>query len=189
MGRDPGPRHPTEHRPRAVATAPALRCHDQDSARGGRSITRYCPRSPPLPGRSMAGRSWSQNARLRATTTPGTWISWPGMEGRGRRRSSTSRLGRSIGAGWLQVGGYLSLSRHGAAVPAQLMSNGGILHVPRVAVSKEPKAVLEIRDGGSLLLAWAAARERFNAVLAGATPLRSPGQHCGRCAANCPVRI
>ena len=91
------------------------------------------------------------------------------------------KTGRGIGAGWLQVGGYLALSR--------LTVDGGILHVPRVAVSKEPKATLEMRDGGSLVQAWAAAKDRIDAVLAGAVALRSPGQHCGRCTANCPVRI
>ena len=91
------------------------------------------------------------------------------------------KTGRDIGAGWLQVGGYLALKSHTA--------DGGILHVPRVAVDREPKATLEMRDGGSLVRAWSAAKDRIDAVLAGAIPLRSPGQHCGRCASDCPVRI
>ena len=92
------------------------------------------------------------------------------------------KTGQAIGAGWLQVGGYL-------VVEGSSIDYGGILHVPRVAVSKEPTATLEIRDGGNLAEAWLTAKGRIDAVLAGATALRSPGQHCGRCAADCPVRI
>ena len=108
------------------------------------------------------------------------------------------KTGRDIGAGWLQVGGYLALFRsdkvlrtmaYGTPYDASNDVHGGILHVPRVAVSKEPKATLEIRDGYNLMQAWWTARSRYDDVLAGATPLRSPGQHCGRCAVNCPVRI
>ena len=96
------------------------------------------------------------------------------------------KTGRDIGAGWLQVGGYLSLWTNAYCVPKAC---GGILHVPRVAVSKEPKGTLEVRDWGGLVRAWETAKGRIDAVLAGATALRSPGMHCGRCSANCPVRI
>ena len=98
------------------------------------------------------------------------------------------KTGQRIGAGWLQVGGYIQLLGNETGVwPA--VECGGILHVPRVAVSKEAKATLELRDGRSLTAAWGTAKSRIDAVLAGATALRSPGQHCGRCSANCPVRI
>ena len=92
------------------------------------------------------------------------------------------KTGRDIGAGWLQVGGYLALE--GSSI-----DYGGILHVPRVAVSKEPAATLEVRPGAGLARAWSTAKGRIDAVLAGAPALRSPGQHCGRCAADCPVRV
>ena len=49
--------------------------------------------------------------------------------------------------------------------------------------------MLEIRDGGRLVQAWGAAKDRIDAVLGGATALRSPGTHCARCSAFCPVRI
>ena len=98
------------------------------------------------------------------------------------------KTGQGIGAGWLQVGGYIQLLGDESGVwPA--VEYGGILHVPRVAVSKEPKATLEVRHGDSLVQAWAVAKGRIDAVLAGATALRSPGQHCGRCVASCPVRV
>ena len=102
------------------------------------------------------------------------------------------KTGRDIGSGWLQVGGYLSL--HAAEVAQKNVfyvdqMSGGILHVPRVAVSKESTATLTIREGHELRRAWYTARERIEAVLSGATALRSPGQHCGRCSASCPVRI
>ena len=94
------------------------------------------------------------------------------------------KTGQGIGAGWLQVGGYLQLLGN-AGIDAGC---GGILHVPRVAVSKEPQATLDMRDAGALEAAWLTAKSRIDAVLAGATALRSPGLHCGRCAASCPVR-
>ena len=92
------------------------------------------------------------------------------------------KTGQSIGAGWLQVGGYL------AGNIETDVDWGAILHVPRVAVNKEPKATLEVRPGADLEWAWLTAKSRIDAVLAGATALRSPGQHCGRCEASCPVR-
>ena len=98
------------------------------------------------------------------------------------------KTGRDIGAGWLQVGGYIQmLGDEAGRWPA--VDDGGILHVPRVAVSKEPKATLEVRDSADLARVWRTAKSRIDAVLAGAMALRSPGQHCGRCSASCPVRI
>ena len=98
------------------------------------------------------------------------------------------KTGRGIGAGWLQVGGYIQmLGDEAGRWPA--VESGGILHVPRVTVNKEPKATLEVRDSADLTRVWRTAKSRIDTVLAGATALRSPGQHCGRCAANCPVRI
>ena len=97
------------------------------------------------------------------------------------------KTGRGIGAGWLQVGGYIQLLSDESGVwPA--VQCGGILHVPRVAVSKEVRATLEVRDSVGLTQAWLVAKSRIDAVLDGATALRSPGPHCGRCSANCPVR-
>ena len=98
------------------------------------------------------------------------------------------KTGRGIGAGWLQVGGYIQmLGDEAGRWPA--VDSGGILHVPRVAVSKEPKATLEVRNAADLARVWRTAKSRIDLVLRGAQALRSPGQHCGRCAANCPVRI
>ena len=98
------------------------------------------------------------------------------------------KTGRDVGAGWLQVGGYIQmLGDEAGRWPS--VDSGGILHVPRVAVSKEPKATLEVRDSADLEWAWLTAKARIDAVLAGATALRSPGLHCGRCTASCPVRI
>lgn len=92
------------------------------------------------------------------------------------------KTGYNIGAGWLQVGGYLTLD--GTSV-----DNGGILHIPRVKVGKETQGTLEIRPGHALANAWTINMVRFNAVMAGAAPTLSPGLHCGRCAkTNCPVR-
>ena len=98
------------------------------------------------------------------------------------------KTGRGIGAGWLQVGGYIQMlgEEAGRWPPVE---SGGILHVPRVAVSKEPKATLEVRDSADLARVWRTAKSRIDLVLRGAPALRSPGQHCGRCTANCPVRI
>ena len=95
------------------------------------------------------------------------------------------KTGQSIGAGWLQVGGYIHLLGAGVWPP---VDRGAILHVPRVSMSKEPKATLEVRYAADLRNAWTTAKSRIDAVLAGATALRSPGLHCGRCAVRCPVR-
>ena len=98
------------------------------------------------------------------------------------------KTGRDVGAGWLQVGGYLQLMSDEAGMwPA--VEWGGILHVPRVRVDVEPKATLEFGAAGELVRAWQAWGGRIRAVQSGATALRSPGQHCGRCSALCPVRI
>ena len=98
------------------------------------------------------------------------------------------KTGQGAGAGWLQVGGYIQLLGDESGVwPA--VECGGILHAPRTPVRKELIATLEIRDATGLEEAWEVARERIGAVLAGATALRSPGLHCGRCTASCPVRI
>ena len=69
------------------------------------------------------------------------------------------KTGRDIGAGWLQVGGYIQLLGDGVR---PVIDYGGILHVPRVAVSKEPKATLELRDGGDLRQAWRTAKDRID---------------------------
>ena len=95
------------------------------------------------------------------------------------------KTGQGIGAGWLQVGGYLQMMGDAGTD----VDRGGILHVPRVSISREPKATLEVRYGADLEWAWLTAKSRIDAVLAGATALRSPGQHCGRCTSRCPVRV
>ena len=73
------------------------------------------------------------------------------------------KTGQTTGAGWLQVGGYIQLlCGEGPAVEC-----GGILHVPRVTVSKEPKATLEVRYGADLSRAWLTAKARIDAGAGG----------------------
>ena len=113
----------------------------------------------------------------------------------GKRAIIDLKTGR-VGAGWLQVGGYLYLHlwqlrrpgeilRDPPAVPADY---GGILHVPRVKLSLEPMTRLELRPAELLIDAWNRARDRVEDVMSGAIATRSPGFHCNRCRALCAVR-
>ena len=98
------------------------------------------------------------------------------------------KTGAQIGAAWLQVGGYLSLYGDQAGVwPAA--ANGGVLHVPRTRIDRDLKGTLELRRGLSLSTAWLQNTARIYEVMGGALPTRSPGLHCARCAADCPVRV
>ena len=92
------------------------------------------------------------------------------------------KTGRLPSAAWVQVGGYLKLVDK--PIPW-----GGVLHVPRMKLGKDQTGTLEIRDSRGLMWAWGLARARVNDISWGAQPLYSPGQHCGRCNADCPVRI
>ena len=101
------------------------------------------------------------------------------------------KTGHSIGAGWLQVGGYIStIGLIGIGNETKLaIDYGGILHVPRVKIDKEPKGTLEIRDGAQLVKEWDIWKNRITAVYYGALATRSPGLHCQRCSdTRCPVR-
>ena len=93
------------------------------------------------------------------------------------------KTGQGIGAAWLQTGGYLWLSDGGKKW-------GGVLHVPRVAISKDVKGMLVFRSGEALKLAWQRNEARIRMVLDGSSPTYSPGIHCARCGvADCPVRV
>ena len=88
-----------------------------------------------------------------------------------------------VGAGWLQLGGYLAMLNDPE------VEYGGILHVPRVKIGHEPTAQLTLRLAPDLIAAWKVARTRVAEVLSGARPTRSPGVHCRSCRApNCAVR-
>ena len=54
------------------------------------------------------------------------------------------KTGQGIGAGWLQVGGYIQMLGN-AGIDVEC---GGILHVPRVAVSKEAESDARGARGG-----------------------------------------
>ena len=92
------------------------------------------------------------------------------------------KTGGQIGAAWLQVGGYLLLS-------PSFAHYGGVLHVARNRIDRDVKGALELRPSEPLMRAWQHSMRRINDVLAGALPTRSPGLHCARCAADCPVRV
>ena len=104
------------------------------------------------------------------------------------------KTGQGVGAAWLQVGGYLTLyAQKGTGLYSQLhkgMIQGGVLHVPRVAINKDVKGTLELRSGRYLARAWDGNMGRIQEVLDGEAPTYSPGIHCGRChVADCPVRV
>ena len=94
------------------------------------------------------------------------------------------KTGALPGQGWLQVGGYITLSER-----ISVTSWGGVLHVPRVAVGRETTGGLTLRPAPALVEAWKQAKARIDLVLAGAVALRRPGLHCGRCPLHgCAVR-
>ena len=94
------------------------------------------------------------------------------------------KTGGQIGAAWLQVGGYITLT--GLAT----WHWGACLHVPRVRIDKDTKGTLETRKAHDLIVAWWANLNRIQRVMDGSTPTFSPGMHCGRCGlASCAVRI
>ena len=112
----------------------------------------------------------------------------------GKRAIIDLKTGR-VGAGWLQVGGYLYLSTLDEALVAGRANRdirgvdyGGILQVQRVKLSLEPMARLELRPATDLIAAWILARGRVEDVMKGAVATRSPGFHCNRCRAVCVVR-
>ena len=93
------------------------------------------------------------------------------------------KTGAQVGAAWVQVGGYLWLDQ-------QRIPWGGVLHVPRVAISKDVKGTLQLRPSGPLQTEWQRWQRRIREITDGASPTRSPGYHCGRCQlTDCPVRV
>ena len=84
------------------------------------------------------------------------------------------KSGAQIGAAWLQCGGYIHLSND-VTTPM-----GGVLHVPRVAISKDVKGSLEFRDGLALEMAWVRNHSRIAEIIEdNEGPTYSPGYHCG----------
>lgn len=84
---------------------------------------------------------------------------------------------------WLQVGGYLTLLDADAAF-------GGVLHVPRVRVNREPRAMFQLRAAAPLRDAWRRRLQRITEVIDGAPPLPTPGGHCDHCTlSDCPVNV
>ena len=98
------------------------------------------------------------------------------------------KTGEQIGAAWLQVGGYLRLYQQ-HYISERWSGYGGVLHVPRTRIDRDVKGTLELRLHHPLAEAWDANMARIQEVMAGALPTRSPGLHCARCAADCPVRV
>lgn len=98
------------------------------------------------------------------------------------------KTGFQLSGAWLQVGGYIRvLSEESGVWPA--VQHGGVLHIPRLPVSKDPKGTLEIRSASQLSDAFDRLSERVFDVMKGERPTYSPGLHCKRCTlATCSVR-
>ena len=100
------------------------------------------------------------------------------------------KTGQSIGAAWLQVGGYLELDKGHLQPESQMPPWGGVLHVPRQRLDRDQKGTLELRRAFPLRQAWRWSIRRIQEVLDGAHAVYSPGIHCGRCEdKSCPVRV
>ena len=92
------------------------------------------------------------------------------------------KTGRTIGAGWLQLAGYLD------AWDGVPLSFAGIVHVPRSKL--EPSGTITFRDPAELVKAWKNTIKRVVEVVAHAEPTYSPGAHCSRCPLKeCAVRM
>ena len=110
------------------------------------------------------------------------------------------KTGWTVGTAWLQVGGYIAavqmedveMAIHNEPPYRALpIPWGGVLHVPRVPVGKDAKAVLTIRSSAGLVDAWKVLYARsMKRVIDGGVAVRTPGVHCGRCSLKaCAVRI
>ena len=110
------------------------------------------------------------------------------------------KTGWTVGTAWLQVGGYIAAIqredvelaiRNESTYSTEKIPWGGVLHVPRVPVGKDAKAVLTIRSAAGLVDAWKVLYARsMKRVIDGGVAARTPGVHCGRCSLKaCAVRI
>ena len=97
------------------------------------------------------------------------------------------KTGQNVGAGWLQVGGYLWLAK--ALNPTEIQV-GAVLHVPRMQATKDVKAVLTLRDAHELIMEWEQYMGRYRDLFEGERiALPSPGFHCKHCPVTpCTVR-
>ena len=101
------------------------------------------------------------------------------------------KTGQSVGAAWLQLGGYIAALIGRCPSRTRLPSNqGGVLHVPRQSVNRDVTGTLEMRNAGLLIDAWKRIQGRVIEVMHGRNPLLTPGLHCMRCSLkqSCPVR-
>ena len=98
------------------------------------------------------------------------------------------KTGHQLHGAWLQVGGYIRLLSDESGVrPA--VNHGGILHIPRQPITKDPKGSLTMRSAGQLSDAYDRVQDRVLDVLKGERPIMTPGSHCRRCTlSTCPVR-
>lgn len=143
---------------------------------------------------------WCAREALRVLEAEGWWIAEAEMPVRGPDTTGTLDLlvidddgteavldlktGYSPGAAaWLQVGAYLAL------LDRSNVTLGGVLHSPRTAKGATGRGSLELREAAPLIAAWQDRRSRISAVLDGAPPLATPGQHCARCSVPCIIRV
>ena len=92
------------------------------------------------------------------------------------------KTGRTIGAAWIQLAGYVNAWK---GVP---LSFAGIVHVPRSKL--EPTGTITFRNTAGLVRVWQNTIKRVEEVIISATPTYSPGTHCTRCPLKgCAVRM
>ena len=104
------------------------------------------------------------------------------MDNRNRAGVLDFKTGRTIGAAWLQLAGYLAAWK---GVP---LSFAGIVHVPRSKL--EPTGTITFRDPAGLVRVWKATVKRVEEVVVSSEPTYSPGTHCERChLKGCAVRM
>lgn len=104
------------------------------------------------------------------------------------------KTGRSVGQGWLQVGGYLQLladsPRLEVDVRKQVPEWGGIIHCPRKRENQTLNCTIEVRPADELRRAFQSAWQRVQSVVnTGESAVARPGGHCRYCEVDeCAVR-
>ena len=82
------------------------------------------------------------------------------------------------GAGWLQLGGYLTALALGEE---QKFCDAGIIRARRRRINQLVAAETTLRGGYDLRAGFAHWHTRINQIIGGAEPTRSPGSYCRRC--------
>ena len=115
------------------------------------------------------------------------------LDAGGRRAVAALCTYRRVGGLWLQVGAWASAYRAQQASDGNDVADGldcVVVHVPRVHPSRVERFEVTCRPAADIEpLSDAFYRRRRRVLEGNEAPLRQPGTHCGRCPAECSVRM